>query len=128
MFWGFGFVINQPGNLVKKPMAECSGREIRTEIMGHLRLSAETDKVLAKAICIPCIMPFIISQLLPRSVGDGPASAPSMLPNSRLHWSIERDRRRRGFYGRVLHPFLKNCGLLALWLGQDAAIRLQGKP
>jgi len=81
VFWGYGLFVDQPGNFVKKPMASCTGREIMTEIMGHLRLGAETDKVLSNSVCIPCMMPFITSQFLPRSVGDRPAVIPPRSKN-----------------------------------------------
>ncbi|RXH55882.1 Oleate hydratase [Granulicella sibirica] len=93
VFWGYSLFIDQPGNFVKKPMAECTGREIMTEIMGHLRLSEKTTDVLSKCICIPCIMPFITSQFLPRSQGDRPAIIPSRSKESRLHRPILRNGR-----------------------------------
>ena len=36
VFWGYGLRVDEPGNFVKKPMSVCTGREIMTEIMGHL--------------------------------------------------------------------------------------------
>ncbi len=37
MFWGYGLSVDKPGNFVKKPMSACTGREILTEMLGHLR-------------------------------------------------------------------------------------------
>ena len=51
------------------------------EIMGHLRLNTEIDKVLSSCTCIPCMMPFITSQFLPRSIGDRPAVVPPRSKN-----------------------------------------------
>ena len=84
VFWGYGLFVDQPGNFVKKPMGECTGREIMTEIMGHLRLTAQTDEVLGSCICVPCMMPFITSQFLPRSEGDRPAVVPPRSKNLAL--------------------------------------------
>jgi oleate hydratase len=42
VFWGYGLFVDIPGNFVKKPMSACTGREIMTEILGHLRLQAHT--------------------------------------------------------------------------------------
>lgn len=81
VFWGYGLFVDQPGNYVKKPMADCTGREIMTEIMGHLRLEEEKDNVLNTCTCIPCMMPFITSQFLPRSKGDRPAVLPPRSKN-----------------------------------------------
>jgi oleate hydratase len=57
-------------------MSACTGREILTEVLGHLRVQAEASKILGDAICIPCMMPFITSQFLPRQKGDRPSVVP----------------------------------------------------
>jgi oleate hydratase len=80
VFWGYGLAVDQPGNFVNKAMSECSGREIMTEVMGHLRLAANRDTILESCNCIPCMMPFITSQFLPRAQGDRPQVVP---PGSR---------------------------------------------
>ncbi len=76
VFWGYGLFVDVEGNFVKKPMADCTGREIMTEIMGHLRISDHADKILKSSICIPCMMPYITSQFLCRSKGDRPEVVP----------------------------------------------------
>ncbi len=76
VLWGYGLSVGAPGNFVKKAMAECTGREIMTEVLGHLRIEAEASKILATSICIPCMMPFITSQFLPRTKGDRPQVIP----------------------------------------------------
>jgi oleate hydratase len=70
VFWGYGLFVDVPGNFVKKPMSACTGREIMTEIIGHLRLQERGARILETCICIPCMMPFITSQFLPRSKDD----------------------------------------------------------
>ncbi len=45
-------------------------QEIMTEIIGHLRLQEHGAGILETCTCIPCMMPFITSQFLPRSKGD----------------------------------------------------------
>jgi oleate hydratase len=62
-------------------MAACSGREIMTEILGHLRIVAEAKRILETSTCIPCMMPFITSQFLPRSEGDRPQVIPEKSKN-----------------------------------------------
>jgi hypothetical protein len=76
VFWGYGLFVDKPGNFVAKPMAECSGREIMTEIIGHLGAAA-TDELLEGTRCIPCMMPFITSQFLRREHGDRPQVIPN---------------------------------------------------
>ena len=76
VFWGYGLYVDKPGDFVKKPMSACSGKEIMTEVLGHLRIEAESDRILETSICIPCMMPFITSQFLRRERGDRPAVVP----------------------------------------------------
>jgi len=76
VFWGYGLFVDVPGNFVKKPMAACTGREIMTEVIGHLRLQEHGARILETCTCIPCMMPFITSQFLPRSKGDRPQVIP----------------------------------------------------
>ncbi len=76
VLWGYGLSVNEQGNFVKKPMQDCTGREIMTEVLGHLNLEEETGALLQKMICIPCMMPFITSQFLCREKGDRPQVLP----------------------------------------------------
>ncbi len=76
VLWGYGLFVDVPGNFVKKPMSACTGREIMMEIMGHLRLDDHATRILETCTCIPCMMPFITSQFLPRSEGDRPQVVP----------------------------------------------------
>ena len=76
VFWGYGLFVDKLGDFVKKPMHACTGREILTEIMGHLRIEAEVSRILETANCIPCMMPFITSQFLRREKGDRPQPVP----------------------------------------------------
>jgi oleate hydratase len=75
--WGYGLTVDAPGNFVKKPMTQCSGSEIMTEILGHLGMIEQAPAILAGAICIPCMMPFITSQFMPRRAGDRPQILPA---------------------------------------------------
>jgi oleate hydratase len=76
VFWGYGLSVDKLGDFVKKPMSACTGREIMTELLGHLRITAEAREILETSICIPCMMPFITSQFLRREKGDRPSVIP----------------------------------------------------
>jgi oleate hydratase len=76
VFWGYGLFVDKPGDFVKKPMSACTGREIMTEILGHLQIESEASHILDTSICIPCMMPFITSQFLRREKGDRPEVVP----------------------------------------------------
>ncbi len=77
VFWGYGLFTDQEGNFVKKKMSHCSGEEIMTELLGHLRFDREREQILKSANCIPCMMPFITSQFMPRVAGDRPPVTPN---------------------------------------------------
>jgi len=81
VFWGYGLAVDELGNYVGKPMLACTGREIMTEILGHLRIEAEAAGILDTSVCIPCMMPFITSQFLPREPGDRPQVIPKGTAN-----------------------------------------------
>jgi oleate hydratase len=76
VFWGYGLFVDKPGDFVGKPMSACTGREIMTELLGHLKITTEASKIMDTSICIPCMMPFITSQFLPRQQGDRPQVVP----------------------------------------------------
>lgn len=77
VFWGYGLSVDKPGNFVDKPMQACNGREIATEILGHLGMEREAAVILRSSTWIPCMMPFITSQFLPRVHGDRPQVRPA---------------------------------------------------
>jgi oleate hydratase len=81
VFWGYGLSVDAEGDFVKKPMSACTGREIMTEVLGHLGARDEVSSILARAICIPCLMPFITSQFMPRGKGDRPEVIPAGYAN-----------------------------------------------
>ena len=73
VFWGYSLFPDRIGNFVAKPMDDCNGAEILTELCGHLRFDRET---VASANCIPCRMPYITSMFMPRMRGDRPLPVP----------------------------------------------------
>ncbi len=81
VFWGYGLNPEKPGNFVRKLMSECSGREILIELLSHLRFEKDLDALLDSAICIPCMMPYITSQFMPRNPGDRPKVVPDCSGN-----------------------------------------------
>ncbi|MCV2868671.1 oleate hydratase [Defluviimonas sp. WL0002] len=76
VFWGYGLRGERPGNFTKKPMWEANGSEILTELFGHLRLTPEQQAWFADARVVPCRMPFITSEFMPRRPGDRPDVRP----------------------------------------------------
>ena len=76
VFWGYALAMDRPGDFVGKPIPACTGREIMTELLGHLHIRAEAAAILDACTCIPCMMPFITSQFMPRVRGDRPQVLP----------------------------------------------------
>ena len=76
--WIYGLYVNEPGNYVKKPMAECTGREICMEWLYHLGVPADEIEKLASesASTIPCMMPYVTAFFMPREAGDRPDVVP----------------------------------------------------
>lgn len=84
VFYGLGLFPDKIGNKVKKPMAQCSGREILEELLHHLGFDADADRILAGSLLRPCYMPFIMSQFLVRKVSDRPDVLPQASTNLAL--------------------------------------------
>lgn len=76
VFWGDGLFPDEEGNFVKKKMSDCTGEEILTELWHHLRFDDQIPLMMKTANCIPCMMPFITSQFMPRVKGDRPLVRP----------------------------------------------------
>ena len=75
--WGYGLNMDRPGDFTRKPMHACTGREIVAEVLGHLRIEAEAAGILQTCTCIPCMMPFITTQFMPRRRGARPQVLPA---------------------------------------------------
>ncbi|MGH4033499.1 oleate hydratase [Actinomycetota bacterium Odt1-20B] len=75
VWWGYALFPDKPGDFVKKPMRECTGREILDEVLHHLRFE-ESREILNSSTVIPALMPYITSQFLVRSHGDRPQVVP----------------------------------------------------
>jgi len=76
VFWGDGLLPNNEGNYVKKKMSDCCGEEILTELFSHLQIMDRMQAVMSEINCLPCLMPYIDSQFLPRAVEDRPRVVP----------------------------------------------------
>ena len=78
VFWGYALHPDRLGDFVAKPMSECTGAEILRELCGHLNFDTA---VFAEANCIPCRMPYITSQFMPRGKSDRPLPVPTVSRN-----------------------------------------------
>src|SRR5438045_264938 len=74
VFWGYALFPERVGNVILKPMVECTGQEILTELLGLLNFPEHP--ILEDAITIPCLMPYVTSQYLTRAHEDRPQVIP----------------------------------------------------
>jgi len=82
VWWGYGLNPDSEGDYVKKRMSDCTGEELLEEALRHLRLDdAAHQEVKSESTCVPCMMPYITSQFMPRKAGDRPAVRPSGAEN-----------------------------------------------
>ncbi len=78
VWWGYGLAHDRPGDLVRKPMRECSGAEILEEVLFQLQSpERERENILAASNCIPCTMPYVTSPFMARDAGDRPPPLPA---------------------------------------------------
>ncbi|EOH93660.1 oleate hydratase [Enterococcus pallens] len=77
--WVYGLLSNTPGNYIKKPIEECSGKEIVQELMYHLGVPEDDIVRFSENSCkvIPVYMPFITSYFMLREPGDRPLVIPN---------------------------------------------------
>ena len=82
--WVYSLFTDVPGNYVKKPMKECTGKEITEEWLYHLGIPVEEIPELAEhhANCTPTMMPYITAFFMPRSAGDRPDVIPDGCVNA----------------------------------------------
>ena len=76
--WVYGLYTDRPGDYIKKPMRECTGKEITEEWLYHIGVPEEEIEELAEksAVCVPVMMPYITAFFMPRRKGDRPDVVP----------------------------------------------------
>ena len=81
--WIYGLFSDVPGNYVKKPMRDCTGKEICMEWLYHLGVPENQIEELAEksANTIPVMMPYIDAFFMPRNGTDRPKVVPNQAVN-----------------------------------------------
>ena len=76
--WIYGLFSDKEGDFVKKPMRECTGKEICMEWLYHMGVPESEIEELAEnsANTVPCMMPYITAFFMPRAAGDRPDVVP----------------------------------------------------
>ncbi len=82
--WVYSLFTDVPGDYVKKPMKECTGKEITAEWLYHLGVPEAEIEELAEnhTNCTPTMMPYITAFFMPRRKGDRPDVIPDGCVNA----------------------------------------------
>jgi oleate hydratase len=100
------------GNYIKKPMKECTGKEIARS---GFTTSACREKIAEYAEkhmnTTTCYMPYINAFFMPRHVEDRPLVVPRGLRELRLHRPIRRDAARYDLHDRIFDSNRHGSGL-----------------
>jgi len=85
ILWGYGLYPDAIGDFVKKPMIDCTGEELLTELIHHLHFEQHEADIKESVInVIPCMMPYIDALFQPRAKADRPAVVPEGSTNLAL--------------------------------------------
>ena len=78
LVWVYGLFSDKPGDYVKKPMRDCTGKEICMEWLYHIGVPEDKIEEYASkhANTVPVMMPYITAFFMPRAKGDRPAVVP----------------------------------------------------
>ena len=77
VLWAYGLFPDKIGDFVKKKMCDCTGEELATELLYHMGVKeTEMASILKTLNVIPCMLPYITSQFMPRVKGDRPDVVP----------------------------------------------------
>lgn len=76
--WIYSLFTDVPGDYIKKPMKECTGKEITAEWLYHIGAPVDEIDDFAQnhAVCVPTMMPYITAFFMPRRKGDRPDVIP----------------------------------------------------
>ncbi|WP_339249438.1 oleate hydratase [Paenibacillus sp. FSL P2-0136] len=77
VLWAYGLFPDAEGDYIKKKMSDCTGRELLEELCYHMGLVDRIPEILEHTTnVIPCMMPYITAQFMPRALGDRPQVVP----------------------------------------------------
>ena len=78
LVWVYSLFTDKPGDFVKKPMRDCTGKEICMEWLYHIGVPVDQIEDLASnsANTVPVMMPYIDAFFMPRNDTDRPKVVP----------------------------------------------------
>lgn len=86
LVWVYGLFSDKPGDYIKKPMRDCTGKEICMEWLYHIGVPENEieDMAVKSANTVPCMMPYITAFFMPRAYGD----RPDVVPNGAINFAF----------------------------------------
>ncbi|KAF5047710.1 Oleate hydratase [anaerobic digester metagenome] len=86
LVWVYGLFSDKPGDYIKKPMRDCTGKEICMEWLYHIGVPENEieDMAVKSANTVPCMMPYITAFFMPRAYGD----RPDVVPNGAVNFAF----------------------------------------
>lgn len=83
LVWVYSLFSDKEGDYIKKPMRECTGKEICEEWLYHIGVPVDQIEDLASnsANTVPVMMPYIDAFFMPRAYGDRPDVVPEKAVN-----------------------------------------------
>ena len=86
LVWVYSLFTDKPGDYIKKPMRECTGKEICMECLYHIGVPEESIEELAEcsANTVPVMMPYIDAFFMPRNDTD----RPKVLPDGAVNFAF----------------------------------------
>lgn len=82
--WGYGLFIDAKGDFVKKPMAQCTGKEILSELLQQLNFEDIRTEAMATTDVTPVMLPYA-SAMFSRRI---PEDRPKVLPDGAANFAF----------------------------------------
>lgn len=86
LVWVYALFTDRNGDYVKKPMRDCTGKEICMEWLYHLGVPIDEIEDIAENSCntVPVMMPYVTAFFMPRQAGD----RPDVVPNGAVNFAF----------------------------------------
>lgn len=86
LVWVYALFTDRNGDYVKKPMRDCTGKEICMEWLYHIGVPIDEIEDIAENSCntVPVMMPYVTAFFMPRQAGD----RPDVVPNGAVNFAF----------------------------------------
>ena len=123
--WVYSLFTDVPGDYVKKPMKECTGKEITAEWLYHLGIPVDetSERLAGERVQLHTDHDAVYHRILyaEKTAGDRPDVIPDGSVNCRLPWTVCGDTERYDLHHRVFCPYRHGGSIRTLWSGPRCA-------